>query len=638
MNGGDSGSAHGRVPDGLLLALGGGLHVALLAYYVPLRLAFAGVPFHTYDYALHVYQVDRAARAFIASGRLWSYDPLLLAGQPAGAVEDVTSKSLELFVVLARALGVNEWVAFDGYVLAIVLGLPFVAYASARLFELPRRTAAVCVIAWVLLWYFDSFLHWCWYVGMISWGAASYLAVLVVALMYRAVRDHDPVKYAALGAVAALVTLVHPFAALTLVVPLAASYGRAFRTLCAWEHAALAAGTVAAAATTLAWIGPALRFRHYIGTVDAFLWPTFEYVVLDFLDLLKDVLMTGQPVRTALRTVTFALAVVAAVHLSRKRDDRFLPLVTLAFGSLGLAYLSGYSAALRQTQPYRHLGPAVLAAAVAAAAAARAVFRKGWLEGLSRPARLALALAACLALPALARTVLGYLPTALPEHAPRRTAHRPGPRPGTDNREPPLPTLGLSGPEPEYVALGRYVREHFPPELGRVASFDWVLGEYLPVFSGVPTLGGIPQRNVPHVAAHPLRFDFTPTADEPDPFRRYLVEFAVAAVVTTGDPTPVDLRADLLAAEATFGALRLYRVRAPSGYAAAGRAQVAAQDLNLIQVRRADPTVTLRFHFLETLRCRPRCRVERVNAFRDAAGFVRVRGDGGDFELYNAYD
>ena len=631
-------SGRGRFEGAGLLAASGLLHLGLLAYYAPLRLLFAGVPFHTYDYALHVYQVDRAARAFDASGRLWGYDPLLLAGQPSGAVEDLTSKSLELFVVAARAVGVDTWVAFDAYVIAIFLALPVVGYVSARLFELPRRTAALAVIGWVLLWYFDSLLHWCWYVGMISWGAASYLTVLTVALMYRAVRDHDARKYAMLCAVTALVTLVHPFSVATLVLPLAALYARRFRALRLWEHAALLAGTIAAASTSLVWVFPALRFRHYIGTVDAFLWPTLEYVFLDSFDLLKDVLMTGAPVRTVLRTATFALSAVAAVHLARKRDDRLLPLATLAFGSFVLAYASGYSSALRQTQPYRHVGPAVLAAALAAAAALRALFPKGWFEGLTRPARIILVLAACLALPAVARTALGYVPAALPERVPPRTAYRPGPRPGTDSREPPVHKLGLAGPEPEYVAVGRYLRDHFTPSTGRVASFDWVLGEYLPVFAGLPTLGGIPQRNVPHVAPHPLRFDFTPTADEPDPFRRYLREFGVAAVVMSGDPSPVDLRNDLLERLAVFGQLRVYRVRSPSGYVADGRATVTAQDLNAIQVRNADPVVTLRFHFLETLRCRPDCSVERAVAFRDAAGFIRVRSRGGDFELYNSYD
>jgi hypothetical protein len=287
------------------------------------------------------------------------------------------------------------------------------------------------------------------------------------------------------------------------------------------------------------------------------------------------------------------------------------------------------------------VGPALLAAALPASAALCELFTREKLAALNRPSRTALALAAALVVPALARTVLGYMPTLLPARAsaePARTAYRPGPRTGISNQEPPLGKLALAGPEPEYVALGEYVKAHFTAGDGRIASFDWVLGEYLPVFAGLPALGGIPQRNVPHVAAHPLRFDFTPTADEPDPFRRYLTEFSVAAVVTSGDLTPVDLRLDLLRHEADFGPLRLYRVLAPSGYFGAGRGAIVSQDLNTIQVTGADADVTLRFHFLETLRCRPDCSVQRVAAFRDDAGFIRVRGRGGDFEIFNAYD
>jgi hypothetical protein len=621
-----------------VLAVAATLHLALLAYYTPLRAVFSNTPFHTYDYALHVYQVDRAARAFEGFGHLWSYDPFLLAGQPAGAVEDLTSKSLELFVIAARALGVRTWVAFDAYVLLVELGLPFVGYAAARLFDLSKRTASFVVLGWVLLWYFDSLLHWCWYVGMISWGAASYLIVLVVALLYRALRDHRPWAYASTGVVAALVTLIHPFAALTLVLPLGALYTRGFRRLRVWEHLALAFGTACAAATTLVWIGPALKFRHYIGTVDAFLWPTLPYVFFDWLDLLKDVLMTGQPVHTALRSVTLLLALGACARLARSRDDRFLPLVTLVFGSFALAYLSGYSSALRQTQPYRHVGPAVLAAALPAGAVLEHVFSRERVAALSRSARISLLLAALLAVPVLARTALGYLPTAIPARQAPRTALRPGPRAWLDNRELELVKLGLAGPERDYVDVGSYLDAHFTAASGRVAAFDWVLGEYLPVFTRLPALGGIPQRNIPHVAAHPLRFDFTPTATEPDPFRRYLRDYAVAAVVTTGVPGPVDFRRDLLEPMRAFGELRVYRVQEPSGYVAEGHARVTSQGLNSIRVADAERDVVLRFHFLETLRCRPRCRVERASAFRDAAGFLRVKSESDSFEIFNDYD
>src|SRR5215470_9263031 len=142
------------------------LHAALLTYVFPWKAFAERLPVFEYDYALHAYQVDRAVSAFRTAGRLHSYDPFVLAGQPAGAVEDLTSKSLEYFVILADTAGVNRWVAFDVYVLLVHTVLLPLAWASARLFGFSRLAASITALLWVLLWHFDSFLHWCWYIGM----------------------------------------------------------------------------------------------------------------------------------------------------------------------------------------------------------------------------------------------------------------------------------------------------------------------------------------------------------------------------------------------------------------------------------------------------------------------------------------
>jgi hypothetical protein len=622
-----------------VLGVAGTLHLSLLAYFTPLKLPFSGLPFHTFDYALHAYQVDRALTAFRETGRLWAYDPLALAGQPAGTVEDLTSKSLELFVIALAKLGLNPWVAFNGYVLLVHLAMPFVAWKAARLFDLSRLAAALSVLFWVVLWYFDSLLHWFWYVGMISWSAASALTVLVVALMYRALEGRKPLTYLGLGLTAALVTLVHPFAVLTLVVPLAALYARSFRTLRPWEHAALAAGLAAAFSTTLVWLGTALRFRHYIGPVDAFLWPTLSYVWFDWLDLLKDVLMTGQPVRTAFRTLAFGLGFVGLLGLRQARDRRTLPLALVSFGSLALAYISGYSAALRQTQPYRHLGPGVLGAALVAAVVTANLVAARAAKGGTRNERAALGLGLVLAVPVLLRTVVGFLPTVLPGGAaPHRMLRASLSPPGVARLELQPTVLGYDGPDADYPVIAQHL-ERAVGQTGRVAVFDWVLGEYLATFTHVPILGGIPQRNVPHAAAHPLRLDLNPEFPGDDPIRRYLDQYAVRAVVLHGPETPWDIRRDLLAPLEGVGDYRLYLVRAPSSYFEQGGGRVTEQRLDSIRVSDVTgPEVVLRFHWLETLRCRPNCAVERAEAHRDGGGFLRVRTPPSTFEIYGAAD
>jgi hypothetical protein len=621
-----------------VLVAAAALHASLLRYFTPSGLVFSGKPIHEYDYALHVYQVDRAVRAFESAGHFWSYDPFVLAGQPAGVVEDVTSKSLEFFVVAAHGLGLNPWMAFNGYVFAIHFAMPFIGFIAARLFGLSRLASAITVLFWIVLWYFDSFLHWCWYVGMVSWGASSCLIVLIVALMYRALRDGRTSFYVALGATAAVVTLVHPFAPVTLVLPLGALYARSFSRLEWREHAMLLGGTLAAAATTLTWIGPAIRFRHDIGQVDAFLWPTAPYVFLDWMDLLKDVLMTGQPVRTVFRVLALALAAVGVARWRRDHDDRALPLGVLVFGSFALAYGSGYSAILRQTQPYRNIGPATLAAALVAAVVVTHAAETVRLRDLSRNAQVALGVVAVLVVPSLARTALQFLPTWVPSREPSRTARRPGAIPGESNDELAPIVMGHEGPRPEYAEIASLLEQSFG-QSGRVVVLDWVLGEYLATFTQVPILGGIPQRNVPQVDAHPLRHSFVPRGPGDDPLGRYFDEYAVSGVVASGPLGQIDARSDLLVPLAAIGDLRVYRARRTPTYFAKGSGFVGHQALNRVSVTGATPgEVVLKFHYLESLRCRPDCDVTRSASADDSAGFIRVPSAPPAFEIFNAYD
>jgi len=627
--------SEGRAPRHVV-ALAVALHAVLLAYFFPPRLLSAKRPILEYDYALHAYQVDRALSAFLAHGKLWSYDPFVLAGQPAGAVEDLTSKSLEAFVIGAHALGVSPWVAFDAYVLAVHAALLPAAWASARLFGLDRLSSSLTVLFWVLLWHFDSFSHWCWYIGMISWAAASYVIVLVVALAYRALRDHRGRHYVGLGAAAAFVTFVHPFAVLTLAVPLGALYARALQRLARWEHAAIAGSVLVAAATTLTWLGPALRFRSYIGPVDAFLWPSASYALTDSLGLLRDLAMTGEPVRTALRTAAFVVAAAGLLEMRRARDDRALPLALLVVTSVLFAYLSGYSTLFRQTQPYRHIAPGMLGAALVAAAVVAPLARAR--DRLRPEARVALAVALLATAPELVRTAVSYLPAVLPRRAHARTAFRPGPYASGSSEERDPVFMGHSPPPDDYARVAMLVSSIARDE-GRVVTVDWVLGEYLATFARVPTLGGIAERNVPHAAAHPMRHDLTPAGPGDDPIARYLDEYAVAAVVTKNDAPAFDSRHDLLENIGTVGPFRVYRARRQPSYFAAGSGHIVEQRLNSIRVANAgSDAVVLRFHFMETLRCRPGCEVRRATADRDPVGFIGVANPPATFEIYNTYD
>ncbi len=637
----------------VLLAFAGvlGLHLGLLGYYAPPRVMFSNTPVYTIDYSLHFYQVDRAKKAFDDAGRLWGYDPHVLAGQPAGAIEDLSSKSLELFVIAADRLGVPAGLAFNLYILLVHLLVPFIGYLAARLFGVAPLRAVIVALLWVLLWFFDSFLHWVWYCGMISWAATSYLVVLLVALLYRTLaglRRGPPERaptvpparihhWLGLVLLAALAMLIHPFACVALLLPCLGLYLRHRRELALHQHALLWLAVLGALATTLIWLVPALELRHYIMDSTSFLKPTPVHALLDFLDVMMPEMETGGPVRTMLRMLCFVAAGFCLYRWRNERDGRFLPLILLLGGAIAWAYFGGLFWITKQMQPHRHISPATLAAAIPAAVLLAELFSRAGLRRLDRRARIILVLALVLAVPRLVRTALYYMPELIPRSStdlPAAVAQGNLPSGLAGLNEPRPYRMGHTPVPPHFARVRAWLlRNH---RGGRVLVENYELGEYLAWSTDLPILGGLKERNVPHVDANQFRINrdgYLPPAELAAYFERY----AVSLVVTTAIRRKLEWRNKLLEFRVLLDPHRVYETTTKVSYFARGSGTVH-QAFNRITVEDASgPEVVLRFHWLETLRCRPGCKVERQRVKGDRVGWIRVVDPPRRFEIYNSY-
>jgi hypothetical protein len=623
-----------------VLALALVLHGAAIWHFAPPRLLLSDRPVASIDYTLHMYQVDRIVKAFKGWGKLWSYDPQVLAGQPAGALEDLTSKGMELFVLGLDALGVSPSRAFNLFILLAHLLVPLWAWLAAWGFGASRIQRAVAVLSWVVLWWLDSFLHWVWFCGMISWALASCMAVPLAALVYRAVERRAAALWPAVLLLAVVMVVIHPFSAVVAAPSCAAIYLRRARRLPAAHHVWVVLTMAAVVLGNLPWLLTAFRFWHYVTDPTNFLRPSPLFILYDFLDLTAEPWdQGGIAVRTLFRVACLFCAGVMLWRWRRDRDPRLLPLGLMLGLTLALSYFGGLLAVTGKTQPYRNMVPATLSAAIPAALLLPDLLRPAALRSLGPTARVLLVLALLLVVPRVARTVLVHVPGWLPAEPPSVVGQ--GPR--DLDREPLSGGVGArlislhhqSTPE-GFLRVRQWLQRSHRGR-GRVAVYPWVLAEYLARTTDVPILGGLFFRAIQHLDAHLFRW--YPAGDPPGPLlREYLERYAVGYVIVDKILPRLEWRQDLLQYVGTVKRFRIYRTRINPSYFLRGSGRVVSQSLNSIKLDQVQgPDVVLRFHWLETLRCRPGCRVERHDDPGQRVGFIRVRNPPEWFEIYNGY-
>mgnify|MGYP000305904050 CR=1 FL=1 len=613
-----------------------GVHLAMFLYFVPPSAWWTDQPMTGVDYETHIAQVWRVLEGLDGWGKTWVYDVRLLAGYPHGVLFDADNKGWEMWTWAVRGLGFSQGQAFNLFVVAAHWGVLAVTFVSARLFGLGRFGALAAAAMASLLWFFDSFSHWCWWVGMVAYGFASYLCLLPLALFYRWLQDRKAWQAAATAVTLGLVHLVHPYSFFILAAPMLALYFNNVRAL-GWRGQLAVVGIVA---TTVAmnawWLAVALRFWHYILDSGFFGQSGLRFLVADFFGLVLDTATSGMiGTRTGFRALFIAAAVLGLVLWRRERDPRWLPFTAAIVTLAALTYLGAYAWIFRQIQPYRHVLPLMFFAVIPAAALLESAGRRGWLRGLGMGPKLALGLLALPAAQHLLSDVLYYAPGSLPKVAPLY-----------NNGWLPITTQGF-GPQPDY-------RHHAISEDYDIVA-DWVranddgqsrflveeptLGEQLSWRTDAQLLGGFTYRNLQHSHANLFRRRKEGIASDAE-LRAYFETYAVEYVIITKPGKTWDRRPAVLEFVVQLGTHRIYRTKITPRLIAQGGGKVEGQT-NLLTVTGSDPgqDLILRYHWLETLVCEPDCAVGRVPVDDfDAVGFIKISAPhAADLEVRNAY-
>jgi hypothetical protein len=631
-----------RAPFYVAAAALAAAHLWLVNYFVPLRAVFAKAPLEGDDYDLHIGQVFRVLEGLDGWGKSWVYDVQLLAGQPEGTILDSGSKGWELFTFALYRCGVDRAVAFNVFILLVMLAPPVLLFAAARAFDLGREAALFAAAMASALWFFDSHVHWLWFVGMVSWALASSLAPLTVALFHRLLTTGRARLAIPCTLCLGFGLLIHPYTFFAVAPSMLASYARAFRGLSRRGHAEVVGIGAAAVAINGYWLANTARDWHYILNSAFYAQAGPRFLVCDFLDVLCSGADSGVVgTRTGFRFLYLGLAIAGIVVLRRKNDARYLPLVVGVATLYFWAYVGGVLPGLKQTQPYRQVTPAIMMSIVPAAAFAEAVLRERRLRELSFGALALIGiLGVSLVRHLVANDVLYFMPRAVPE--PARLL---------DGSRSPLSKYGhlwqldapshvhYGVPHEAYLEFGAksvidWLTENVPHD-ARILVEGAVLGERLAWRGPFEIIGGFVERNITHAYANYFRQ--YPEAPSEFELARYLHVFAVGWIVT--NRPEFERYAGVVEHVATIGGRNIYRTREPVKRVLSGAGATRASE-NRIAVTGTDPqqSIVLSYHFHEALRCRPSCRVERIDVDIDRVGLIQIPAPHpAEFEVYNAY-
>lgn len=610
------------------------LHLALVIH-VTRRAPLFTFPLSWIDFATHAEQTFRVTDAMDQFGKSWLYDPQQLAGFPSGTIFDADNKGWELWTYALWKLGFPKAAAFNLLVLFAHLIVVPTHYAAARVFRLGKPEALVAATLAMGVWFFDGLTRWSWNTGAIAFSLVSSSFVLAIALFYRFLRDGGWHRVVLLGLLMAAGHLIHPSIFVLLVVPMVALYVRSLRTLSPARHAAIWAVGIFTVATNAWWLIVVFRFLHYVTEHVALFVGTPSFLATDYVGLTQDLNSTGiLSNRTAFRFLAWLAGFAGLAFWRRDRDDRVLPVGIGLLTLLALAYLGGYSELFRQIQQYRNVVPAAFLACIPAAAFFGYLAREGSLRAIPRTAQAALGIVSLVAVPHFAQDVLYFFPKSLPEIPPLST--------GTP---PPLSAMGFI-PHAEHrhapaaadmVQVADWVREHDDGQ-GRFLVEWWMLGEYLLNRTQAQILGGFHELNMKHAAANLFskRHRGERTREH---VRKYFEEYAIRWVILNEtDPRAVAWGEELeLVRE--ISPHRIYRTKVPVSLVQSGGGAVR-WSMNRLDVSASEPSsdVVLRFHWLETLRCEPGCRIAREPLEGDDVGFLRIPAPHpAEFSIVNRY-
>jgi hypothetical protein len=219
----------------------------------------AGDPFYQDDFALHFGRASILASELYEAGRLWAYDPSVMAGYPLGAtVFDLDNVGT---AVLMALLPMSPAVAFNLVVWACLAFAPLVIWIATRLLGCTRDEATAAMAAGTIIAASTITFR----LGMFADFAGTYLVVLVVALAARHLARPRLGSFLALVTVGSFGLLLHVLVGVMALVPCGILAVGAIRRDPRRMILQVLGVTLTLIVLSLPWLLPFLRYAPVLG-------------------------------------------------------------------------------------------------------------------------------------------------------------------------------------------------------------------------------------------------------------------------------------------------------------------------------------------------------------------------------------
>ncbi|MCP4600597.1 MAG: hypothetical protein GY847_08715 [Proteobacteria bacterium] len=617
------------------------IHLGLTFYFEPPEVILSDKPNAWLDYDTHIEQVWRVTEALDGWGKSWAYDVQLLAGYPNGTIFDSDNKGWELWTYALWKLGFSRGLAFNLFVVLAHLMLLWTVFFSARLFGLNKWESLLATFMGILLWYFDAYPRWCWWVGMTAYAMAAYFFLMPLSLFYRYLKSSRWYYLLLIAVILSVGHLIHPYSFVILIFPMMALYIPAFKKLSVFQHVGIVSAALFVIAVNAYWLIVAIGFWHYILDSAFYAQSTISFFFYDYLGMLKEPLVTGVVGnRTGFRFIFFVAAVFGLIVWRRNSDDRFWPFAIGLGTMIILAYMGGYSLVFSQIQPYRHVLPAMYLSIIPATVFFSELWRSRELRKLPGLAYAVGGLGLLVVSQSLARDALYFFPGWLshPDYLPEDKIALQDINPDVAHISDHHEEFRHEETFEDYDKVVKWINKTDDGQ-GRILVEWWILGEHLTWRTDSQILGGFLERNLEHSAANIFRrYEERKVSEEE--VRQYLTDYAVKWVILSRPNIKLEKHTELLKPLGYIPPIhRIYETTVPLSYFAKGSGHVKAS-LNRIEVTETNPNeeLVLRFHWLETLVCNKECSIEKEPIKGDPVGFIRVKAPHpSNFIIENGY-